>query len=71
MYTIHALVGGENNACVLPIVYALMTGTSEECHNQLFQELINLGEEAELILNPPLILTDFELAAKQAAQNQF
>jgi hypothetical protein len=70
MYTIHALVGGENNARVLPMVYALMTGKSEECYNQLFQELINLGEEADLILNPPLILTDFELAAIKATQNQ-
>jgi hypothetical protein len=25
MYTIHALVGGEDNACVFPMVYALMT----------------------------------------------
>ncbi|PKK63639.1 hypothetical protein RhiirC2_788617, partial [Rhizophagus irregularis] len=57
------LIGGESNACVLPMVYALMTGKSEECYNQLFQELIDLGEEVDLILNPPLILTDFEQAA--------
>ena len=71
MYTIHALVGGENNARVLPMVYALMTGKSEECYNQLFQELIDLGEEADFILNPPLILTDFEQAAINATKNQF
>ncbi|GBC08248.1 hypothetical protein RclHR1_00080025 [Rhizophagus clarus] len=70
MYTIHALVGGESNARVLPMIYALMTGKSEECYNRLFEELIDLAEEADFILNPPLILTDFEQAAINAAQNQ-
>ena len=63
MYTIHALVSGESNARVLPMVYALMTGKPEECYTRLFQELIALGEEINLNLNPPLILTDFEQAA--------
>ena len=47
MYTIHAPVGGEN-ARVLPLVYALMMGKSEECYTQLFQELISLGEAADI-----------------------
>src|SRR6266542_3989816 len=71
MVTIHALVSGESNACVLPMVYALMTEKSEECYTRLFQELIALGEEINLILNPPLIPTDFEQAAINAAQNEF
>src|SRR5205823_8963479 len=71
MYTIHAPVGGESNARVLPMVYALMTGKSEECYTLLFQELISLSEEADLILNPSLVLTDFEQAAINAAQNEF
>ena len=60
MYTIHAPVGGESNARVLPMVYTLMTGKSEECYTLLFQELISLSEEADLILNPPLVLMDFK-----------
>jgi hypothetical protein len=60
MYTIHALVGGESNSRVFPMVYVLMTNKLERSYTQLFQELINLGEEAGYDLNPPLIITDFE-----------
>ena len=39
MYTIHAPVGGEN-ACVLPLVYVLMTGKSEECYTNVGAETV-------------------------------
>ena len=71
MYTIHALVGRENNSRVLPMVYALMTSKSKENYERLFQELIDLGEEADQILAPPVIITDFEQAAINATQVEF
>lgn len=71
MYTIHALVGRGDNARVLPMIYALMTSKSEECYNELFHEVITLSEEANQVLSPPLILTDFEKAAINATQSEF
>nr|CAG8678882.1 5299_t:CDS:1 [Entrophospora candida] len=71
MYTIHALVGGENNARDFPMVYTLMTSKSEESYRRLFQELVDLGEETGHHLAPPMILTDFEQAAINAAQSEF
>ena len=71
MYTIHAPVGGEDNAHVLPMVYALMTHRTEESYARLFQELIDMGEEVNQDLEPPIIITDFEQASINAAQNEF
>ena len=71
MYTIHAPVGGINNARVFPLVYTLMTNKTEESYKQLFQELINLGEESGYNLSPPMILTDFEQAAINATHSEF
>ncbi|CAH1763582.1 7335_t:CDS:2 [Entrophospora sp. SA101] len=71
IYTIHVLVGGENNACDFPMVYTLMTSKSEESYRCLFQELVNLGEETGHHLALPMILTDFEQAAINAAQSEF
>lgn len=70
MYTIHGPVGGENGR-ILPLVYVLMTGKSEECYTYLFQELIELAEANDITLDPSLIITDFEKAAINAAQNEF
>ena len=72
MYTIHALVGNGNNSRVLPMVYALMTSKSKENYEQLFQELNNFSEEAtNQILEPPVIITDFEQAVINVVQIEF
>src|SRR2546429_8391347 len=71
MYTIYTLVGREDNSRVFPIVYVLTTSKSEESYTRLFQELIDLGDEANQSLDPPMILTDFELAAINAVQTEF
>ncbi|POG59847.1 hypothetical protein GLOIN_2v1487489 [Rhizophagus irregularis DAOM 181602=DAOM 197198] len=60
MYTIRALVGGEDNARIFSLVYTLMINKTEEIYRQLFQELVDLGEEARQILSPSMIITDFE-----------
>ncbi|CAB4425523.1 unnamed protein product [Rhizophagus irregularis] len=70
MYMIHALVGGENNSRVFPMVYSLMTSKSKESYERLFQELVNFGKENNQILFSPLIISDFEQAAINAAQIQ-
>ncbi|CAB4474192.1 unnamed protein product [Rhizophagus irregularis] len=71
MYTIHALVGGNNNSRVLPMVYALMTSKSKESYERLFQGLIEFGEENDQILIPPVIISDFEQASINAVQVEF
>ncbi|CAB4491472.1 unnamed protein product [Rhizophagus irregularis] len=70
MYTIHALIGGENNSHVFPMVYSLMTSKSKESYERLFQELVDFGKENNQILFPPLIISDFEQVAINAAQIQ-
>jgi len=37
LYTIHALIGAEDNSKIFPLVYALMINKSEELYKQLFQ----------------------------------
>lgn len=68
MYTIHVLIGEENNSRILPMVYALMTSKSKESYEQLFQGLIEFGEENDQILLPPVIISDFEQVAINTAQ---
>lgn len=71
LYTIHAPVGGENNSRILPMVYVLMTNRSEENYRRLFEELIDLGNQAGQDLSPPIIITDFEQAVINATQYEF
>ena len=70
LYTIHGRVGGNDNSRILPLVYALMSGKSEECYRQLFQDLIDFSDEENIQLYPQFILTDFEKAAINAAQTE-
>ena len=71
LYTIHAPVGGEENSCIFPLVYILMTNRSEEIYIKLFEELTDLGEQAILNLLPPIIITDFEQAVINATRSEF
>lgn len=71
LYTIHAPVGGEDNSSIFPMVYILMTARTEEMYTILFEELIELGEQAEAVLSPPIIITDFEQAVINAVKSEF
>jgi hypothetical protein len=71
MYSIHAPVGSGDNSSIFPMVYILMTNRSEEIYKRLFEELIDLGEQANLNLSPPIIITDFEQAVINAVQSEF
>src|SRR5215216_31685 len=62
LYTIHVPVGGEANSRIFSMVYVLMTSKSEEMYKRLFEELIELAEQAGYDLSPPIIITDFEQA---------
>jgi len=71
LYTIHVPVGGEDNSCIFPMVYVLMTSRSEEIYRRVFEELIELGNQAGLDLSPPIIITDFKQAVINATQSEF
>jgi hypothetical protein len=70
LYTIHAPVGGENSR-ILPLVYSLMTSKSGEIYKCLFEELVDFAADNDIILQPSIILTDFELASIKASHQVF
>src|SRR5581483_1453344 len=70
LYTIHTSVGGENSR-ILPLVYSLIISKSEEIYKNLFEELIDFAAENDIILQPTIILTDFELASINASHHVF
>ncbi|CAB4436267.1 unnamed protein product [Rhizophagus irregularis] len=71
LYTIHGSVGAEENSRILPLVYVLMSGKSKELYQVLFQNLIEFAEENNISLTPSKILTDFEIAAINASNEEF
>ncbi|CAG8686744.1 2834_t:CDS:2, partial [Dentiscutata heterogama] len=71
LYAMHTPVGGETNFHVFPLVYILMTNQLEESYKQVFQELLNLSEEAGYNLNLPIIITDFEQSVINTIQIKF
>ncbi|GBC04083.1 hypothetical protein RclHR1_00550028 [Rhizophagus clarus] len=70
LYTLHALVCGENLR-ILPLVYLLLTGKSEEIYRCLFEELVDFTAESNITLQPSVIITDFELASINASCQVF
>src|SRR5579884_2030552 len=70
LYTLHALVCGENLR-ILPLVYLLLTGKSEEIYRCLFEELVDFAAESNITLQPSVIITDFELASINASCQVF
>lgn len=71
LYSIHAPAGGNMNAQIVPLVYALMSRKTEELYQRLFQTLNELADENKLELNPAFILTDFEIGSISALRSQF
>lgn len=67
LYTVNALVDG---AC-FPLVFVLMPGKSQFLYRSLFTELKQAAQAADLELNPEYIMSDFELAAINAARLEF
>ncbi|GES90645.1 uncharacterized protein LOC112591534 [Rhizophagus clarus] len=70
LYTIHGCVENENS-CIMPLIYTLMSSKSEECYRRMFQNLIEYSEEQNIDLQPQFILTDFEKAIINATQAEF
>ena len=48
-----------------------MTSRSEEVYKKLFEEIVELGEQAGYDLSPPIIITDFEQAVINATRSEF
>ncbi|PKC05516.1 hypothetical protein RhiirA5_420830 [Rhizophagus irregularis] len=71
LYTIHVPIGGEDNSRIFPMVYILMTSKAQESYRRVFDELIELGNQAGVDLSPPIIITDFEQAVINATQSEF
>jgi MULE transposase domain/FLYWCH zinc finger domain len=67
LYTIH----GEVNDYVYPLVYALCTNKSSETYRDIFEHLKNAAIESNQVLRPHFIVSDFELAAINAARTVF
>lgn len=66
LYSIHASVGSKNNSQICPLVFALMNKKSQQAYELLFNGLIEICDEIEIVLDPGIIITDFELAAMNA-----
>lgn len=46
LYTIYMPIGREDNFRIFPMVYILMTSRSEKSYRRVFEELIELGNQA-------------------------
>ncbi|KFD59452.1 hypothetical protein M514_12700, partial [Trichuris suis] len=70
LYTIHAPV--TTGSCrSFPLVYILMTGKSKTLYECAFEELAAFGGESGVLLNPAMVMTDFELGAINACRRVF
>ncbi|CAC5392939.1 unnamed protein product [Mytilus coruscus] len=58
MYTLH----GCKNGNYVPLVYALLPGKSEECYTNMWNFILQLCEQRNLVLKPQAIHVDFEQA---------
>ena len=65
LYTIHCPSGSYNNR-IITLAYALMSSRTEEMYRELFRELNDLATNLNIVLNPNIIMTDFEIAAIRA-----
>lgn len=70
LLTIHGCVGGENGM-VLPLVYALMTKRTSVCYDAVMAALVQIADEHNLVLNPKIIITDFEQAEMKSFVREF
>ena len=64
LYVIHVPVGQHTS---VPLVYAFMQRKSEESYNELLDAVREKAEELGLVLQPELIIVDFELAIHNAS----
>ncbi len=63
VFSIH----GERNGGVHPFVFALLPNKTQNTYRRLFQAL----KQLEPALNPTTVMTDFELAAQNAFEEEF
>lgn len=69
LYSIHAPVGPEDRTRIPPLAYGLMSRKSLECYKALFQILNDFAVENNIILRPPIIISDYEQAAINASES--
>ncbi|KFD47098.1 hypothetical protein M513_12008 [Trichuris suis] len=70
LYTIHEPI--TTGSCrSFPLVYILMTGKSKTLYECAFEELAAFGGESGVLLNPAMVMTDFELGAINACRRVF
>ncbi|PKB93332.1 hypothetical protein RhiirA5_441621 [Rhizophagus irregularis] len=71
-YTIYSPVSNiEKNSEILLLVYVLMNEKFKELYQVLFQNLIKFAEENNISLRPSKILTNFEIVAINASNEEF
>lgn len=71
LYTIHGQVGNQDNKRMVPLIYALMSSKTEELYRIFFDKLINNCNQNSLSLSPRYILTDSEIAVRNAVRIKF
>lgn len=62
LYSLHGIVGGSENSRHVPLVYALLTGKSQEIYSLFFDALIEYCDELQITLAPKFFISDFEMA---------
>lgn len=68
LFTIHGCVG---NSEVLPLVYALMTKRTNESYDAVLKALVESADNHNLVLNPKVVITDFEQAEMRSFVREF
>lgn len=68
LYTIHGI---QENKRTVPLVYALMSSKIEELYRTLFDKLMTYCHQNSLSISPRYILTDFEMAVRNAVRIKF
>lgn len=67
LFTVH----GRIDNTTAPMIYGIMSGKSKACYSLFFGELVKIGENFGLNLQPEFIISDFERAIVLAAIDHF
>ena len=67
LYVIHVPLGPHNS---VPVVYAFMEQKSFDSYCELFDVIMNKATEFGLVLQPDLVIVDFEIATHQALRQR-
>lgn len=62
---------GQRNGLYVPCIFAITTSKKKRTYGEIFQALMTAAENLELLPNPSLIVSDFEMAAISSAVKAF